>query len=134
MSEYRFDHPPQASPGRAVFRVTNAGLLPHELTLVRLNPDQSITAKDRVRGQPLTTVVVLPPTGPGGHAVFAVDLMPGRYGLARSGGRCNDVSVDLGGCPPSENLARPAIHLGGDETDLLQSDEVEVGSLRKVLA
>ena len=58
----------------------------------------------------------------------------GFYDLARSGGRCNDVSVDLRWGPPAEHLAGPAIHLCGDEADLLQADVVEVGALREVLA
>ncbi len=81
MSEYRFEHPSQALPGRAVIRVRNLGASPHELTMVRLEPGQSVTAPDRVRGQPLATVVVLPTLGPGSEEVFAVDLASGRYGF-----------------------------------------------------
>ena len=55
-------------------------------------------------------------------------------GMARSSGGCNGVSVDLGGCSPVEDFAGSAVHLGGDELDLVEGDPVEVGALREVLA
>ena len=64
----------------------------------------------------------------------AVSRPGGPPSWARSGGRCNDVSVDLRRSPPAEHLAGPAIHLCGDEADLFEADVVEVGALRELLA
>ena len=82
MRAMRFDHTPQASPGRAVFRVVNTDSMPHELTLVRLGPDQLGPVRDIVLSdQPLATVVILFARDPRAEDVFAVDLVPGRYGF-----------------------------------------------------
>lgn len=81
MQEYRFEHAQQAPRGRVLFRATNVGSTRHELTMVRLDADQFLTVKERVRGQALATVLVLPTREPGGDDIFAVDLVPGRYGF-----------------------------------------------------
>ena len=55
-------------------------------------------------------------------------------GSARSGGGCNEVSVDLGGGSPVEDLAGSAVHFGGDVLEVGVADLVEVGAFREVLA
>jgi hypothetical protein len=83
MSEYRFDHAPEAAAGRLVFRVTNAGAQPHALVLVELDEDvpplDEQLRSDTRRAVP--TVVQIPERPPGSFNVFAADLAPGRYGF-----------------------------------------------------
>ena len=64
-------------------------------------------------------------------------LLDGTFrvdGTARSGGGCNEVSVDLGGGSPVEDLAGSDIHFGGDVLEVGVADLVEVGAFREVLA
>ena len=53
---------------------------------------------------------------------------------ARSGGGCNDVSVDLCRGAPAEDLAGPSVHLDSDGVELFAGDQPEVGALGEVLA
>ena len=57
-----------------------------------------------------------------------------KSGRARSSGHCNNFSVDLGGCFPVEHLAWTSVHLGGNEANVLEADQIEVGALWKILA
>jgi hypothetical protein len=56
-------------------------------------------------------------------AMTSKDLNDGRHQAAVA----NNVSVDLGGRAPAENLAGPTV-LGGDEADLLEANPVEIGA------
>jgi len=60
-------------------------------------------------------------------------LRRGRTSTARSSGGCNDVSVDLCGGAPAEDLAGPAVHLRSDGQQLLGGDQPEISALREVL-
>lgn len=82
-TEYAFGHRRSVSPGRAVFRIHNAGREAHELIVVALPPDfpplgQQLRGTER---RAVPTIARLPPTEPGETGTFAVDLVPGRYGL-----------------------------------------------------
>lgn len=82
MREYRFEIRTELPQGRTVFRLSNAGALDHELTLVRIGADQEGSVKDLlVAGGVLSTVVIVK-LEPAANGIFAVDLAPGRYGLA----------------------------------------------------
>lgn len=86
MREYRFVHNPTVRRGRVVFRLTNAGHLEHQLTLLRLPsgfPPIDVQLHSNVR-RPLPTFFLDPPLAPGGRRSFAVDLAPGRYALLSS--------------------------------------------------
>ena len=83
MSDYRFEHASEAPAGRVVVRVANAGAQPHSLVLVELDEDippldEQLRSEAR-RGVP--TLAQIPERPPGSTDVFAVDLVPGRYGF-----------------------------------------------------
>jgi hypothetical protein len=83
MAEYSFRHPAEVPPGRTVFRVHNAGSLPHSLVLVELPEDfpplaEQLTSDVR---RAVPTLARVPERPPGSRDTFAVDLAPGRYGL-----------------------------------------------------
>jgi hypothetical protein len=83
MSEYAFQHPPDVAPGRVVFRISNAGALPHSMVLVEL-PDDLPPIVEQLRfgaPQPVANLARLPERPPGSRDTFAVDLRPGRYGM-----------------------------------------------------
>lgn len=86
MTEYRFNVRSSAPTGRAVFRVSNAGRLDHNLTLERLPsdfPPINVQLHSAIRrGAP--AVAIMPTLHAGGTATFAVDLVPGRYALLSS--------------------------------------------------
>lgn len=83
MREYGFDHAPQASAGRVMVRARNGGSLVHELILIRLPDDfpESIQAQLGTGPRAVATVVALYGREPGSDDLFAVDLLPGRYGF-----------------------------------------------------
>lgn len=83
MSEYRFDHLPDAPAGRVVIRARNAGSQPHSLVLVQLDEDmppidQQLHSDTR---RAVPTLAQITPHPPGSSEVVAVDLTPGRYGF-----------------------------------------------------
>jgi hypothetical protein len=81
MTEYRFQHQTEVLPGRAVFRVVNAGTEPHSLVLVELEPDMP-PIDEQLRGpnrRGVATYAQVPQRPPGNRDVFAVDMVPGRY-------------------------------------------------------
>ena len=81
MREYAFDHPPQVSAGRVVFRVRNVGRLTHELILVSLPPDVPPIA-EQLRSENrfgVDTIATLRNRAPGTADTFASDLTSGRY-------------------------------------------------------
>jgi uncharacterized cupredoxin-like copper-binding protein len=83
MREYSFDVQTSIKKGRAVFVVSNAGQLDHQLTLEKL-PAGFPPILEQVRGnirRSVPTVALMPEHGPGTTATFAVDLTPGRYAL-----------------------------------------------------
>lgn len=85
MEEFAFVHLPQVPAGRVVIRVTNAGSQDHDIAIARLPDDLDGTiGGPRSSGAPVVgqTVRLLPPLAPATNATFAVDLTPGRYGLA----------------------------------------------------
>lgn len=101
MYEFRFELPHRVAEGRAVFRVTNAGQLPHQLTLQRLPADFppmfAQIRSDTPRAAP--AVALMPELGPGASGTFAADLAPGRYGIvsfARDAGGVTDVEKGMG--------------------------------------
>ena len=84
MSDYAFRHPPEAPPGRVVFRVTNAGALPHSLVLVEL-PEDFPPVDEQLRSdvrRPVANLARVPERPPGSRDTYAVDLIPGRYAMA----------------------------------------------------
>lgn len=84
MVDYRFVFDPPRAAGRAVFSLTNAGRLDHNLTFVPLTEDVP-PILDQLRGsvrRPVDPEVQVPAVHPGGRTSFAVDLRPGqRYAL-----------------------------------------------------
>ncbi len=85
MADFYFVYPNRVPAGRVVFDVTNAGEVPHRLSLFRL-PDDGISAADHLRttaeppAVPLQNMTILQPEDEG---TFAVDLVPnGRYVMA----------------------------------------------------
>ena len=83
MSEYLFDIAPTFLPGRLVFRAENRGTIDHSLTLVAL-PEDYPPLDEQLRGETrrgVTTIAILRRRGPGVKGTFAVDLVPGRYGI-----------------------------------------------------
>lgn len=85
MGEYAFEHAPSTAAGRVIFRAHNSGQLNHELVLVAFPPGFELSLASQLRSpdrrvfQPLA---FLPRRSPAGSGTFAVDLAPGRYGLA----------------------------------------------------
>lgn len=84
MREYRFDYSPPAGGGPIVFRITNAGAVPHQLDLLPLAED--VPPLDvQLRGSERRVVNPFAGIGdrqPGQAGAFAVNLRPGvRYGL-----------------------------------------------------
>lgn len=80
MTEYAFGVASSVPSGRVVFRVRNAGRLPHRVTLVRL-PDDMPPIKAQLRGTErrfLEPFAGMPERRPGTTSSFAVDLEPGR--------------------------------------------------------
>lgn len=83
LREYGIKFNPPASAGRAVFRVRNGGSKKHELVLVPL-PEGLPAIQEQVRlkvRRAVGTLALVKPLRPGGTAVLAVDLAPGRYGM-----------------------------------------------------
>lgn len=84
LSEYAFVHEPTVPAGRALFRPYNRGQANHEVLLIRLPEGLTGTIQDQLRSstrRPVETVEVVAGLRPGESAVFAVDLLPGRYGF-----------------------------------------------------
>lgn len=83
MREYRFEHQPAIAPGRAVFRVANAGGIDHQLVLVRLPDDLPGTLDEQLHSATRRPVETIYQFGfrPGDAAVFAADLPAGHYGF-----------------------------------------------------
>lgn len=73
---------PSLWPGRVVFRAHNEGDSDHELTLAEL-PDDVGSAQEWVNSdlRGFVPVYSTADRGPGEHAVFAVDLPAGHYGM-----------------------------------------------------
>jgi hypothetical protein len=83
LSEFRFDLAPPTVPGRHVFQAENRGTIDHSLTLIAL-PDDFPPLDEQLRGDTrrgATTLASLRRRPPGAKGIFAVDLLPGRYGL-----------------------------------------------------
>ncbi|HYE77289.1 MAG TPA: hypothetical protein VEI97_04815 [bacterium] len=80
MSEYAFAYAPPAQAGRVIFRVRNAGQVPHDLNLLPLGEDvPPIDAQLRgTTRRALAPFAELSPRAPGASGVFAVDLVAGR--------------------------------------------------------
>jgi uncharacterized cupredoxin-like copper-binding protein len=84
MSEYRFDAPTELPMGRAVFRVPNEGRIEHQMQVLQLPEDFPATFEEQFRSENRVAVMPImsvPRQAPGATAVFALDLLPGRYGL-----------------------------------------------------
>ncbi|MGH9226935.1 MAG: hypothetical protein ACRD2W_24845 [Acidimicrobiales bacterium] len=99
MSEYRYDHPPQAVAGRIVFRVHNAGKEEHELILVAI-PEEVTSLEEQLRSESrvgVETIVTLRRRAPASSGTFAADLGPGRYGFICFIVGADDVSHALKG-------------------------------------
>lgn len=82
MREFRYDHGPIPG-GRVVFRIPNAGTVPHRLSLVPL-PAHVPPIQEQLKGearQVVFTQASIPDTLPGQTGTFAVDLAPGRYAM-----------------------------------------------------
>ena len=85
MTEYHFEMPATVPAGRVVFQVKNAGTLEHDLTMVSLPDDFPLTIDEQLRGEEragFQTRARVAPLPPGGGSTFAMDLAPGRYGIA----------------------------------------------------
>ena len=83
MADYSFQHPPEVAPGRIVFRISNAGARVHSLVLVEL-PEDLPPIGEQLRSdtrQPVANLARLPERPGGSRDTFAVDLVPGRYGM-----------------------------------------------------
>jgi hypothetical protein len=83
MSDYAFQHPPDVAPGRVVFRISNAGSRTHSMVLVEL-PEDLPPIREQLRSdvrQPVDNLARLPDRPAGSRDTFAVDLVPGRYGM-----------------------------------------------------
>ncbi len=84
MDEYRFVYDDNIPPGRVVFDVTNAGRIPHRLSLLPLTEDFP-PIDVQVRGSErrfINPFAGIPPREPGERGTFAVELAPGvRYAL-----------------------------------------------------
>lgn len=83
MTDHRFDYLPPASAGRVVFEARNDGRSDHELVLVEVPADlpplgEQLRSPDR---RVIATLASVPRRQPGRTGTFAVDLVPGRYGL-----------------------------------------------------
>lgn len=84
MREYGFDYGRPVPSGRVIFRVRNAGRLPHELLLVVLPPDYPSDLNAQLHSstrRAVPTRARVPSRMPGAEGFFAVDLGPGRYGI-----------------------------------------------------
>jgi len=83
MTEFRFHFIKPASAGPVIFKMSNEGTLRHNLTLLALPPDFPPLAK-QIHGserRPIVPLAGSPGQEPGATESFAVDLLPGRYGL-----------------------------------------------------
>lgn len=84
LQEYRFELSRDIPAGRVVFRLRNAGDLPHRPALLPLG-DELPPLEQQLRGQERSIVNPFAGTRtrvPGATGSFAVDLLPGaRYGL-----------------------------------------------------
>ena len=83
MKEYSFQHPAEIAPGRAVFRIHNAGAEPHSIVLVEL-PEELPPLAEQLRSdtrRAVANLAQLPERPAGSRDTFAVDLVPGRYGM-----------------------------------------------------
>lgn len=83
MDEMTFDHPAKLPRGRVVIRAHNAGNVPHRLVLVPLPKEfppirQQVMGPERRVIEPQAGIATQPPAATG---TFALDLVPGRYGL-----------------------------------------------------
>lgn len=84
MREYAFAYDRPISPGRTVFRVHNSGRRTHELVLIPL-PEDFPPLDEQFRsktGRLIAPLGRVRPLKPGRSGTFAVDLTPGRYGMA----------------------------------------------------
>lgn len=84
MEDYRFNYDPDIPSGRVVFRIHNAGDVPHQVTLFPL-PEDVPPIDEQLRGEqrrfvePFADIYERPP---GDTGTFAVDLEPGtRYAM-----------------------------------------------------
>lgn len=80
MRDYAFEFDTPVPSGRVVFRVHNAGSVPHRVTLVPLPEDlppidEQLQSDQR---RSVTPVGAVNPRKPGGGSVFSVDLQEGR--------------------------------------------------------
>jgi len=97
---HRLDYNPVIPGGRVVFKVVNAGSLPHRLALFPLPEDfppiaEQLTGAER---RPITPFAGVPDHLPGQTATFAVDLSPGRrYAMVDFGDDEDGVSLALKG-------------------------------------
>lgn len=83
LADYRFELAGEVPPGRVVFNAYNRGTVDHSLTLIVL-PEDFPPLDEQLRGdtrRPVTNLALLPRRPPGERGTFAVDLVPGRYGL-----------------------------------------------------
>ena len=83
MREYSFQHPAEIAPGRVVFRIHNAGAEPHSIVLVEL-PEELPPLAEQLRSdtrRAVANLAQLPERPAGSRDTFAVDLVPGRYGM-----------------------------------------------------
>lgn len=85
MDEYHFNlEQEQIPPGRVMFSVTNVGDIEHRVALIPL-PEDFPPIQEQVKSDEhrfVRELAAIPDTPPGDDAFFAVDLEPGRYGLA----------------------------------------------------
>ncbi|MGH9069769.1 MAG: sialidase family protein [Acidimicrobiales bacterium] len=84
MTDYKFSYVAPPTPGRIVFMVHNAGLLPHQLTLEELPLHFPLTINQQVHGKvrrAFPGIAYLPDLQPDQSTVFAVDLPAGRFAI-----------------------------------------------------
>lgn len=84
MGEYAFAYDRSIRPGRTVFRVHSSGRRTHELVLIPLAEDFPPLDKQfrSKTGRLIAPLGRVRPLKPGRSGSFAVDLAPGRYGMA----------------------------------------------------
>lgn len=88
--DFSFEFPAELKSGPQVVKVVNAGQQSHEMPIVKLAPGKTVAdlltmlSAPRVPGQPpppppYEFVGGIGPVGPGGAAIFTLDLKPGTY-------------------------------------------------------
>lgn len=84
MLDHSFRYPPDVRSGRVLFRITNAGTVPHSLSLLPL-PEDLPPIDQQLRGterRAIPTVAAIHAKPPGGRTTLAADLTSGgRYAL-----------------------------------------------------